>query len=207
VGFLVILLGLGAFASYRLVWGYPKRSERFRVIAGRDAAFLDAAAEVFFPAGENLPLSGLEADLPGYADEYLAHLPTAKRRLILALFMLFEQGTLLWPARGVGAFRRFSAMPIEQRIRVIRGWEESRLSLRRMAFSALKAVLILGYLGRAESLAALGLGPWSFESPISEADLLYPPIGESPNRIPYTRADLTPPSSGIPLRKKEEGRS
>lgn len=205
--FLVLFLALVVFLAIRLFWGYPKPKRSFQIIAPRDVAFLDAAAEVFFPPGEGMPLSGLEADLPGYADDYLAQLPIQKRRLILALFTLFEQGPLLWPARGVGAFRRFSSLDPEQRVRVMQGWSESRLFLRRMAFSALKAVLILGYLGRPESLSSLGFSRWSFDSPVCEADLLYPKIGEGRNQIAYTREDLTEPSAGIPLREGGRGRS
>lgn len=204
--FLVLFLALVGFIGFRLLWGYPKPNRGYQVLAPRDAAFLDAAAEVFFPAHAGMPLSGLEADLPGYADDYLAQLPVQKRRLILALFSLFEQGPLIWPARGVGAFRRFSSLNLEQRVRVMHGWAESRLFLRRTAFSALKAVLILGYLGRPESLASLGFSPWSFQSPVLEADLLYPPIGESREKVAYTRADLTEPSPGIPLRESKRGR-
>ena len=197
---LVTLLVIGLFAAYRLRWGYPRSARDFQVIGRGDAAFLEAAAETLFPPTEGMPLSGLEADLPAYADGYLVALPVKQRRLIRALFLLFEQGTLLWPARGVGAFRRFSALSPQQRLRVLHGWEQSRLRSRRMAISALKAVLILGYLGRPESLAALGMSPWPIESPIGEADLIYPPIGEGLDRIPYTRADLTVPSDGTPLR-------
>ncbi|MFP6641756.1 MAG: hypothetical protein VCC04_16035 [Myxococcota bacterium] len=204
---LVTLFTIGLFAAYRLRWGYPQLARDFQVIGRGDAAFLEAAAETFFPADAGMPLSGAEADLPGYADDYLLVLPVKQRRLIRALFLLFEQGTLLWPARGVGAFRRFSALSPEQRLRVLRNWEHSRLASRRMAFSALKAVLILGYMGRPESLAELGMSPWSIESPIVEADRIYPPIGEGMDRIPYTREDLTPPSDGIPLRGAGGGRT
>ncbi len=203
--FLVLFLGLLAFLGFRLFWGYPKPQRDFQMLAPRDVAFLDAAADVFFPAGEGMPLSGLEADLPGYAEAYLSELPVQKRRLILALFTLFEQGPLLWPARGLGAFRRFSSLDREQRVRVMQGWADSRLFLRRTAFSALKAVLILGYLGRPESLASLGFTRWSFESPVGEADLLYPPIGESRDKVSYTREDLTDPSAGVPLRPTRGG--
>ena len=101
--FLVLFGGLTVFLGFRLFWGYPRPQRDFQILARRDAAFLDAAADVFFPADEGMPLSGLEADLPGYADAYLSELPVQKRRLILALFTLFEQSPLIWPARGLGA--------------------------------------------------------------------------------------------------------
>lgn len=191
--------------TYRFFWGYPETRCPYSMIGKGEAAFLDAAAETLFPPGAGMPISGGQADLPGYAEAYLSELPRTQRRLIRALFFLFEQSPLLWPARGVGAFRRFSFLSPEQRLYVLQGWEQSRWPLRRLAFVALKAVLILGYVGHKESLTSLDLLPWSMESPIREADLLYPAIGASRDSIAYTRADLTPLGLDRPLRSPSEG--
>jgi hypothetical protein len=201
--FLVGLIVVGSFLVHRLVLGYRSPGQRLEVIGAGDAAFLNAAAETLFPAGGAMPLGGEEANLPIYADRYLAQLPPAQRRLIRALFLLFEQSTLFFPARGVGAFRRFSSMTPEQRETVFRGWEGSSLYLRRTAFVALKAVLIMGYFGHPDSLRHLGLERFEFETPICEADLLYPAIGKLPASIRYRRDDLTPPSDGTPLTRPE----
>ncbi len=203
VFFLVALIIAGLFLLHRLVRGYPQPRERYVVIGVWDAAFLDAAASTFFPAGGSVPLSGLEADLPGYADRYLASLPSRQRLLIRALFMLFEQSTIVLPARGLGAFRRFSSMTPEQRKVVLRGWAESRFYLRRFAFTALKAVLIMGYFGRPECLQFLEVESFEIETPIARADLLYPPIGQALESIQYAEADLTPPSDGTPVNMAE----
>ncbi len=186
---LVALFVIGLFVVYRAWLGYPP--SRRAVIGRGEVAFLEAAAETFFPPGERMPVDGRAADLPGYADGYLVLLPTRQRYLIRALFVLFEQATLIFPARGVGAFRRFSSMSPEQRRAYLEGWATSRLYLRRMALDALKAVLIMGYLGHEENLRALGLAPWQIEPVVCEADLLYPPIGRPRSAVRYSRADLT----------------
>jgi hypothetical protein len=184
---------------HRLFVGYPKPEASYDVLAARDVAFLRAAAESFFPADGRMAASGVDVDMPGFADRYVAALPRRQQLLIRALFLLFEQSTLLWPARGVGAFRRFSRLRPEQRERVLRGWSGSRLYLRRMLFSALKAVLVLGYVGHPAVLAELGLTPYEVETPVCEADLLFPAIGQSPESIGLGRDDLTAPSDGTPL--------
>lgn len=195
---IVGLLVIGLFFVYRAWLGYPP--SHHRVLGRGEAAFLTAAAETIFPGGAGLPLDGKAADLPGYADQYLDQLGVRQRRLIRAMFVLFEQATMIFPARGVGAFRRFSSMAPEQRQSYLAGWEGSRLYLRRMAFSALKAVLIMGYLGREENLRALGLAPWEIEPVVCEADLLYPPIGQPRSAIRWTRADLSSEQPRTPLR-------
>lgn len=183
---LVLVIGLGLLGSWRVLAGYAADAAPRAVLARRETAFVQAAAEVLFPPSEGLPLSGAQADLPGYADGYLADLPARQRGLVRALFALFEQATLIWPAPGRGGFKRFSSLSFEQRLAVLEAWEGSRSSLRRMCLTALKAVLILGYVGHPESLAALGLAPWKIDSPQVAADFLYPPIGQGPDAILHT---------------------
>ena len=180
---LLLLIGLGLLGSWRFLAGYSADASPRAVLARRETAFVQAAAEALFPPSEGLPLSGAQADLPSYADGYLADLPARQRGLVRALFALFEQATLIWPAPGRGGFKRFSSLSPEQRMAVLEAWEGSRSSLRRMCLTALKAVLILGYVGHPESLAALGLAPWKIDSPQVAADFLYPPIGQGQDAI------------------------
>ena len=116
------------------------------------------------------------------------------------MLMLFEQATIFLPAPGPRGRRRFTALSAEQQVAVLAGWSGSRLFLRRIAFTALRALLTMGYLGHPRAMRAVNLAPFAVETPICEADLLYPPIGRHPNEIALTRADLTAPSDGTPLR-------
>ena len=81
---------------------------------------------------------------------------------------------------------------------MLRGWSESRFFLRRLVFTALRAVLTMGYLGHPIAMRFLHLAPLDFQSPVCEADLLYPRIGEHPDTIRWTEADLSV-SDGTPL--------
>jgi hypothetical protein len=64
-------------------------------------------------------------------------------------------------------------------------------------FASLRALLTNAYVADAGVLRGLGLTPFSIESPVVEADLLYPPIGQLPSAIRH-RAP-TAPSAGVPL--------
>jgi hypothetical protein len=183
----------------RVFFGYPSAGRRFAVIARRDAAFLEAAAEAMFPAGGALPLSGHEADLPSYVDGMLGSLPRRLRFQIRALFLLVEHATLVFPPPGPRRFRRFSALRPKQRVAVLEGWTESRLFARRLAFTALRTVLTMGYLGHPVTLRHLRLAPYELATPVCEADLLYPRVGAHPDSIEFTPADLTAPSDGTPI--------
>jgi hypothetical protein len=194
----LLLIVFVAWAFRRLLLGYPRPRAVHRVLAPRDAAFLDAAAEATFPPGGAIPLSGLEADLPGYTDRFLDPLPGHLRLQVRAMFALFEQSTIFFPASGTGGFRRFSSLTPEQRVEALRGWSRSRFFPRRLAFTALRAVLTMGYLGHPVAMRSVRLAPLDFPSPVCEADLLYPRIGAHPDTIVYGEADLWR-SDGTPL--------
>jgi hypothetical protein len=199
-----LLLALVLFVAQRVWLGHARPRAPLQCLSRGEASFLQAAAATFFPAGGALALSGEQADLPGRTDAYLASLPPRQRGLIRALLRLFEHATLVFPAPGLGGMRRFSSLSPAQRHTVLESWAKSRFYLRRTAFTALKAVLVMGYFGHPDCLAQLGLTPFEMTTPVCEADLLYPPIGEPPSRIAFGPQDLTAPSDGTPLRPREE---
>ena len=187
-----------AYSVWRLLLGYPRPRASYALLAAREAAFLDAAAEATFPPGGAIPLSGRDADLPGYADAFLASLPRHLRLQVRAMLMLFEQATIFFPAPGRGGRRRFSALSREQQVASLSGWSQSGLFARRLAFTALRAVLTMGYLGHPVAMRFVRLAPYDFPSPVCEADLLYPRIGAGPETISLTAEDLWS-SDGTPL--------
>jgi hypothetical protein len=199
LGFLVVVLLLTGLVFVRVLAGYPQARARFSNLGRGEVAFLDAAAETMFPDGGAIPLSGREADLPGYLDDYFVGLPSHLCLQIRALFLLFEHATLVFPAPGSGGRRRFSSLSNEQRGAVFEGWQSSRLFLRRLPFSALRAVLTMGYLGHPAAMRHLKVAPLWIDTPVCEADLLYPPVGESREAIALGPEDITPPSTGVPL--------
>jgi hypothetical protein len=188
-----------AYATWRLFLGYPRPPRCYSLLAAREVAFIDSVAAAVFPPGGGIPISGADAELPSYVDSYLGLLPAHLRRQVRAMLMLFEQATFFFPAPGPKGRRRFSGLSPEQRMAVLTGWSESRVFLRRLAFTALRAVLTMGYLGHPRAMRAVNLAPYQLPTPICEADLLYPRIGAHPDSLQLTRADLTPPSDGTPL--------
>ncbi|MCZ6465590.1 MAG: hypothetical protein O7A09_14765 [Proteobacteria bacterium] len=201
IGWLLVIVLL-AYAVQRLWLGYPRPARACEWLAPREVHFLEAAADALFPSGGAMPISGREADLPRWVDDYLVVLPRSKRTQIRLLLLLFEQATLFFPAPGPlwkRGWRRFSALDTEQRSDVLRAWSRSSLYLRRLVFMALRAVLTMGYLGHPATLRHLRLAPYRIESPITEADVLYPRIGQHPDDNPLTPSDITAPSDGVPI--------
>jgi hypothetical protein len=84
--------------------------------------------------------------------EYLGELPPAQRRLIVALFLTVEFGTLLL----VLGFRRFSKLPPDARARAVRRWRRSRFVPIRILGDALKATTTILYMSHPAALSYVG---------------------------------------------------
>ena len=192
---LAIAVGYGVA---RVAWGYPRPARRLTRLWPGEAHLLATAADAMFPAGGAIPVSGREADVPGYMDRLLDASDPRQRALMHCLFFLVEHGTLFFPGPGPGRFRRFSAQGFDQRVALLDGWAESGWFPRRLVFTSLRALLTLGYFSHPPLLRALGVAPYAIETPVCEADLLYPRIGAHPSTIPYTREDLSE-SDGVPI--------
>lgn len=200
--FLVLAASL-VWALRRLLGGYPARDPARRMLAPREAAVVQAAAEALYPPGGAVPISGGEADLAGYVAGYLAIVPPPTRRLVRLLLLVFEQATLLFPAGGRGGRRRFSSLALEQRVQVLEDWRTASLFLRRLSFTSLRALLTLAYFAHPEVLRRLDLAPLSIETPPVWPDRLYPPVGRGREAIVLSSGPLADASdrgpAGVPL--------
>jgi hypothetical protein len=195
---LIVALVLG-FAVSRVAYGYPAPLRRYRMFGRGEIAFISSTAEAMFPEGGAIPSSGLDADLPRYLERFMLAADSKTRRLIHLLIFLVEHATLIFPAPGRRGRRRFSSLDTDQRMASLAGWEKSPLYVRRLVFTSLRALWTMGYFAHPPVVRRLRLAPLAIDTPICEADLLYPRIGEHPDSIRITEADLTPPSCGEPL--------
>ncbi len=195
----LLLVGLLVAAAARFFARYPRGGASYRHLARREVAFLNAAGDATFPRGGAIAASGSDADVAGYTDRWLAASRPRIRVLLHLLFFLVEHATLFLPAPGWGGWRRFTSLSLAQRIAVLDGWRTSRFFPRRLVFTSLRAVLAMAWFAHPPVMRQLRVAPLAIRTPICEADLLYPPIGRSPESIRYTAADLTPPSDGTPV--------
>lgn len=179
--------------------GYPEPPSGLAVLHRGEVAFIQAAAEVLFPAGAGLPVIGIDAHLPLYVDRHLSALPPAQRLQIRALLTLFEHLTLVLPADIPGGRDRFSSLPTASRVAVLERIANHPKLPVRILFTALRAVLALGYLGHPANLRELALAPFEIEQAVSDAELLFPRVGALPLSIRFGLADRTDPTQRTPL--------
>ncbi len=189
IGAIALLLWAGA----RLFAGYPAPARRYARLSAHEAAFVTAAADATLPRGGDIPLSGVEAGIPEYLDGYLASLPRRNRTLVRLLFFLFEHVTLIFPAPGLDGFRRFTKLRPEQQRATLEAWGASPMRARRVVFTSLRTVLTMAYLSSPEVLRCMGLAPLAIESPVVDADLLYPRIGQPRSSVRWRPEDRSAP--------------
>jgi len=195
----LLCIGLASWAVARLALGYPTGDRALAQLSSHEQAFLRAAADTVFPAGGELPPSGSEAGVLRHVDRYVASVSPRIRVLIRMLFFLLEHATLVFPAPGWDGFRRFSALSEAQRAAVLEAWGRSPLVLRRTVFQSLRAILTMAYFSSPQVLRAIGLAPLAFETPVVDADLLYPAIGQPRASIRFGVEDRDRPAARTPL--------
>ena len=177
-----VLLALGGgFAAWRVLAGRPEVPVEIENLMAPEYATLLAAASVVLPPGGPVG-SGVDArDVVRRVDRFVGLQTTTNRIAMRLLFHLVEQGTVLFPPRGPssGRRRRFTDLSPEQRLAYLNGWQHSANPLRRTVFISLRTILTMAFFGEPEVLADLGLTPAKIETPPSEVDELWPPIGRS----------------------------
>jgi len=192
----VVLVAALAFAAQRRTFAaYPPAPAGLAVLHRGEAAFIEGVAEVLFPPVAGLAIPGLDAQLPHYVDRHLAALPRAQRVQIRLLFAAVEHVTLVLPGEEPGGRRRFSRLSAASRIAVLQRLAHHRNGLIRLLVTALRSVLVLGYLGHPANLHQLGLSPFEIESVVSEAEWLFPRVGALKVSIPYGPEDRSDPAS------------
>jgi choline dehydrogenase-like flavoprotein len=146
----------------------------------RQRRSLEAICDSFCPSQDELP-SATELGVPDAVLALVARDPRiASRRELKRLLGLWDAPPLT--ALGGGGLKRFSALPREQRERVLLSWCDSRLPQRRAAFHGLRKAALLTYYG----LPAPGRG----HSPVWDA-IGYPgPPGPPADAPPKQLAPL-----------------
>jgi hypothetical protein len=99
-----LALGFASLAARTLFRGKPAPAG-LTALTPREAAVLDILSLVYFPPGIALGLDARQAGMVPYLDGYVSTLGAGERKLMRAMLLAFDQGTLLagkWtPAPGL----------------------------------------------------------------------------------------------------------
>ena len=141
-----------AYPALRQVGSYPALSTPMKALSPKQVAIFRRLGDFLLPPGTELPGSGGDDETIRLLDELMAHAPAYKRRLLLALPLVFEHGTAL---DAYGA-RRLTALPQDLSDRFLTEWAGSTDPIRAQLWVALKTAFSFTYLERPDVLAAMG---------------------------------------------------
>lgn len=148
--------GVGSAAMRVSSWWRQTSAAGFEVLSGTEVEIVRAMADAMFPGEEHtedgLP-NGAEAGVVEHLDQYLAAIDARSGNLLRMLIHLIDEAALVSDLR----FRRFRYRPREQRIAILKAWDNSSIVFRRKAFRGLKIVLAGGYCNDPKVLAAAGI--------------------------------------------------
>lgn len=109
----------------------------------RETRIVAALAQTIFPPDRTGITDAIDAGVVQYVDRWVGQLEPFERLQVRAMFQLFEYSIAVETMRPL---LRFTNATPEERDTSLRGWMESSLYARRMAFNALRSVVTLAYL-------------------------------------------------------------
>lgn len=148
-------LGGGAATARDVVLEQIGRLREGPFLSRREQVIVGALADAFFPPGGAIPLSGREAGLVAYMDDYCKQLPAGQGRLVRLLFVFLEHSPWAFGPRR----QRFSTLSLADRIEVLDRMRNSPIYFRRIAFLSMRTMLTMGYLADERVARRIGMVP------------------------------------------------
>ncbi len=121
---------------------YPPATLSNSVLNRMEQAFIQAAADAFFPPAGPIPVSGTTAGVLRYFEGYMERFHGQQRTLLRLLLVFSELSPLLFGP----PFIPFTRLSQAHRERFLDQASHSRIYFRRLAFTTLRAVMTMGYL-------------------------------------------------------------
>lgn len=112
----------------------------------QERKIVTAIGQTIFPPDKQGITDAIDADILGYVDKWVGDLQPWEKAQVRAMFQLFEFGIAVEKLRPS---LRITNATLTEREEYLRGWMESPIYARKMAFNALRSVFTLAYLGSA----------------------------------------------------------
>lgn len=131
-------VAVGAAGTVGRWWDTAPDAE-LQVLSRDEYDFVQAAAEAWMPPGGDPAISGAEAGVGRFFDDFLVTIPAQQRTLLKLLLQALDERTV--PLH----LSTFKNLDLETRSEVLDGWVESSIYVERQAAAALMALMSFGY--------------------------------------------------------------
>ncbi len=129
-------------------WDRPVDAD-LRALAADEHAFVQALAEAWMPRGGEPQLSGADARIGDFVDDLVAALDPMPARLLRALLQILDDLPL------ATRFSTYRALPLDDRIEVLRAWLEHPSQYVRLGAVGALQLVSLGWTRHPEVAAQL----------------------------------------------------
>lgn len=133
-------------------WWDQASVQGMKVLSAHEVAIVQTIAEAMFPGDLGMP-AGHTVGLPEFMDDYFANIPPTTANLLRLLLHAIDD-MAFFADFGVA---RFHTRPLEERIAILKAWDESWLGPRRSVFSSVKILFAMGYCEHAAVIGAAGI--------------------------------------------------
>lgn len=148
------------------------------VLSAGEGRIVAALAEAMFPRERGVGVSGAEADIAAYVDDYVGALPAFERGQLRALLVAFDRGFGLFRARPS---QRFASASLPERRDYVESWARSSTYTMRMVFEGLRTVMTIAFAESPAVRAAIGAGD-GYEVALEREQLRIAAAGEEETR-------------------------
>ena len=125
----------------------------YRVLSEREIRIIEAVSETLFPS-QQADVTIDDVGVVEYFDDLFATVPLRERVLLRCLLALFDlQHIVIYPRRP----RRFVRATVEERTQSLQSWEQSDIYFRRMAFQAIRSLVLWAYVDSPIVAEAMGV--------------------------------------------------
>lgn len=139
-------LGAGALAVH-----LPEEAEGWEVFSEGEQALVTAIGEALFPPGNPLGVSGADVELARRVDELLG-VELDPEMTPIFRYVARAVDELTFVSRGA----RFAALPLEERVDVLRHWDDPDVFPRRAMYDLIRLIFGMAFFNLPEVHAAIG---------------------------------------------------
>lgn len=148
VGIALAELAHKVFATKR----YADPTQSF--LTGREREIISAIADTTFPPAGSIPLSGTEAGVVDYLDDFLSKIPPGQANLLRAAFLFIEIAPLI-SGKALNIFTNSS----EEARKKILDYSNKYLYIHRALLEGVRVLSTLGYMAHPDVAKKIGCTP------------------------------------------------
>lgn len=152
-------LGVGGTAfllsgglGYRVLFHRDPPESGFQLLSIKEIQFVEALADAHFPAGNALDVPASDVAIAKGVDGWMMGMGSQEQTIVRTLLAVVDR----WPQLTLSSSQPFSGLPPQNRVQMIKNWEEKGNDATRGLAELLRTVVSLHYFEDPRVLSSMG---------------------------------------------------